>query len=678
MLYICWRSGGRAVSRACAVGTRWRRVSNTTMFSFVAAALIAVSFSSADAQTRGDEWPAYGHDPGGARFSPLKQINRSNVDRLRQVWIYRTGDYADGKKTRSTTTFQQTPIFVDGTLFLATPFNRVIALDPETGAEKWTFDPKIDLRLGYDNQLNNRGLATWLDSKRRPGQSCRRRIFMGTNDARLIALDALSGEACADFGANGQVDLAPGVGIQRKGEYQVTSPPAVINGLVIVGSAIGDNQRVDAPAGVVRAFDARTGKLRWAWDPLPPGWKGGEMASDGKPAYHLGTANVWAVITVDEKRDLVFVPTGNTSPDYYGGERHGSDYYSSSVVALRGTTGKVVWHFQTVHHDIWDYDVPAAPALITVRRRGKVIPAVAVATKVGHLFILNRLTGKSIFPVEERKVPTDGVPGEAPSPTQPFPVLPKPLSPSTLTPDEAFGISQKEKEACSERIKALRNEGAFTPPTLKGTLVYPGDVGGMNWSGVSFDPERGLLIASTNRLARAVTLIPREGLNDQKLREIRAQSPGAEFGSQRGTPYIMKREFLLSPSRVPCSPPPWGTLLAVDLADGRVKWERPLGAIGDLALVPGSAEWGSPSLGGSIVTAGGLIFVAAAMDNYLRAFDVETGKELWKAPLPAGGQAMPMTYSLRKDGKQFVVICAGGHGRLGTKIGDYVVAFALP
>jgi quinoprotein glucose dehydrogenase len=382
-------------------------------------------------------------------------------------------------------------------------------------------------------------------------------------------------------------------------------------------------------------------------------------------------------MTADQKMDLVFLPTGNTSPDYYGGVRNGSDYYSSSVVALKGKTGEVAWHFQTVHHDIWDYDVPAAPALITVRRNGREIPAVAVATKVGHMFILDRRTGKPIFPVEERPVPQNAVAGETPSATQPFPVLPKPLRPDRLNAEDAWGLSPADREACRKMIAGLRNDGVFTPPSLEGTLVYPGDAGGMNWSGVSFDPVRGLLITSTNRLARAVTLIPREGLDQQKLREMRTQAPGAEFASMRGTPYLMKREFLLSPSRTPCNPPPWSTLAAIDLSTGELKWERPLGAIGALSLVPGSQDWGSPSLGGSIVTAGGLVFVAASMDDYLRAFDVETGRELWKAKLPAGGQAMPITYMVRSGGKQFLVICAGGHGRMGTKLGDYVVAYAL-
>ena len=621
------------------------------------------------------DWPAYGRDPGGSRFSPLTQINRNNVKNLKVAWIYRTGDLSDGKNARSTSSFQCTPLLVGGMLYLVTSFNRVIALDPVTGKERWVFDPQIDLKRGYDNQLNSRGVSTWLDPQRKDGQPCRRRILLGTNDSRLLALDAATGKRCEDFGTNGEVDLARGVSVAARnpGEYAVTSPPAIIKDLVVVGAAIGDNNRVTAPSGVVRAYDVRAGKLRWAWDPIPPNFKKSATSDAG---YQLGTANVWSVISVDEARDLIFLPTGNTSPDYYGGERKGSDFYSSSVVALRGSTGQVVWHFQTVHHDVWDYDIPAEPALITVRRNGRAIPAVAVATKVGHLFVLNRDTGKPLFPVEERPVPQRGVEGEELSSTQPFPVKPRALAPQSLKPDEAFGLTEADKKACRDQMAALRNDGVFTPPSLQGTLVYPGDVGGMNWSGISFDPQRGLLITNTNRLPRAVTLIPRQDVTPEQVTKMRSQ-PLVELARQEGTPYMMKREVIVRlPLLVPCTPPPWGTLVAVDLNSGEVRWEVPLGVMPELADRPDAAKWGSLNLGGSIVTAGGLVFIGAARDNYLRGFDVETGVEIWKGELPAGGQATPMTY--QAAGKQFVVIAAGGHGRLPSKRGDYVVAFSLP
>ena len=621
------------------------------------------------------DWPAYGRDPGGSRFSPLTQINRDNVKNLKVAWTYRTGDLSDGRNARSSSSFQCTPLLVDGTLYLVTSFNRVIALDPVAGKERWVFDPQIDLKRGYDNQLNSRGVSTWLDPQRKDGQPCRRRILLGTNDSRLIALDAATGKRCEDFGAGGEVDLARGVNVAARnpGEYAVTSPPAIIKDLVVVGAAIGDNNRVTAPSGVVRAYDARTGKLRWAWDPIPPNFKKSATSDAG---YQLGTANVWSVISVDEARDLIFLPTGNTSPDYYGGERKGSDFYSSSVVALRGSTGQVVWHFQTVHHDVWDYDIPAQPALITVRRNGRAVPAVAVATKVGHLFVLHRETGRPLFPVEERRVPQNGVEGEQLSPTQPFPVKPRALAPQSLKPEDAFGLTEADKKACRDQMATLRNDGVFTPPSLQGTLVYPGDVGGMNWSGMSFDPQRGLLITNTNRLPRAVTLIPRKDVTPEQIAKMRGQ-PLVEVARQEGTPYMMKREVIIRlPLLVPCTPPPWGTLVAVDLNSGEVRWEVPLGVMPELADKPDAAKWGSLNLGGSIVTGGGLVFIGAARDNHLRGFDVETGVEIWKGELPAGGQATPMTY--QAGGKQFVVIAAGGHGRLPSKRGDHVVAFSLP
>jgi quinoprotein glucose dehydrogenase len=618
------------------------------------------------------DWPSYGRDVGGSRYSPLNQINRDNVKELRAVWTYRTGDVADGSRTAETSQFEATPIMVDGMLYLSTPFNRVIALDPETGKERWTFDPKLDLSVPYAEGLTCRGVSTWLDRTRATDAACRRRIFVATNDGRLIALDGVTGKTCTDFGKDGQIELTRGVGSFRPGEYHFTSPPAIIGDLVVVGSTIDDALGVDAPSGVVRAFDARTGILRWSWNPIPreqtdPAWKTWKAGS----ALHTGAANVWSVISVDAERNLVFLPTSCPSPDFYGGERRGNNLYSSSVVALHASTGKLAWYFQVVHHDVWDYDVPAQPVLVNVRRDRHEIPAVVVATKMGHIFVLDRETGKPLFPVEERRVPQGAAPGEELSPTQPFPVLPPPLDPQTLTPEDVWGITEEDRRWCRERIESLRSEGIFTPPSLQGSVVYPGNIGGVAWGGVSVDPERAIVITNTNRFPFIITLIPR----DRYAAEKKA-NPNADTTPQTGTPYAMRREILRTRSGVLCNPPPWGTLAAIDLASGRVRWQVPLGTIPRLAQVQGSSEWGSPNLGGSIVTAGGLVFIAAAMDQYLRAFDIETGKELWKGALPAGGQATPMTYQ-GEDGKQYVVIAAGGHGRLGTTLGDYVIAFTL-
>jgi quinoprotein glucose dehydrogenase len=625
---------------------------------------------------RDSDWPAYGRDAGGSRYSPLAQINRGNVKNLKLAWTYNTG--AAGEKGRSVNNaaFEATPIFVDGTLYLSTPFNRVIALDPEMGKQLWAYDPKIDLSRGY-SEMTSRGVSTWIDS--RAGARSRRRIYVATIDARLIALDARTGELLKDFGQDGQVDLSRDVRNVEKdgwGNYQVTSPPAVIGNSIIVGSSIGDNRAVEEERGVVRSYDAITGKLQWSWDPIPdqsddPARKTWE----GESAARTGAANAWSIISVDEARGLIFVPTSSPSPDFYGGERKGSNRYANSVVALRAATGKVAWHFQVAHHDLWDYDVASQPMLITVKRNGRDVPAVAVGTKIGHLFLLNRETGEPLFPVEERAVPQSDVPGEASSPTQPFPALPRAIAPQKLAPEDAWGLTPADRDWCRDRIKSMRSEGVFTPPSIGGSIIFPGNVGGLNWSGMSYDQRRGLLIANTNRLATMVKLIPRAEYD-----RLRSSGEGnrlkGEFGRQTGAPFAMYREPLLGPSGAPCNPPPWGALTAVDMNTGAVRWEVPLGAIPTLSMFPKSSEWGSINLGGSTVSAGGLVFIAAAMDNYLRAFDVETGKQLWQAELPASAQATPMTFE--KNGKQYIVICAGGHGKLGTKRGDAVVAFALP
>ncbi|MEK6287825.1 MAG: pyrroloquinoline quinone-dependent dehydrogenase [Acidobacteriota bacterium] len=626
--------------------------------------------AASDSAKQDGEWPAYGRDPGGSRYSPLKQINLDTVKTLKVAWTYRTGASDVKGRSVNNAAFEATPIFVDGTLYLSTPFNRVIALDPEKGTERWSYDPKVDLTKGY-SEITSRGVSTWADRK-----TGKRRIYVATIDARLIALDAATGEPCKDFGQDGQVDLTRDVRLVDRGDYQVTSPPAVIGDLLIVGSSMGDNRGVELERGVVRAYNTRTGKLAWSWDPIPKDTNDPARRTwQGESATRTGAANAWSIISVDSERNLVFVPTGSPSPDFYGGERKGNNEYANSVVALRAATGKVVWHFQVVHHDLWDYDVASQPMLITVKRGGRGIPAVAVGTKIGHIFVLDRATGKPLFPVEERAVPKSTVPGEEASPTQPFPKLPKAIVPQKLTEEDAFGITPADRDACRKLLSGARSEGLFTPPSLEGTIVFPGNAGGMNWSGMSYDRTRGLLITNTNRVATLVKLIPREEYNS-----LRASGGGSrfkgEFGRQTGTPYAMYREHLRGPSGVPCNPPPWGALTAVDLGTGAVRWEVPLGTIAQLGFFPESRNWGSINLGGSMVTAGGLVFIAAAMDTYLRAFDVETGKEVWKVPLPASAQATPMTYQI--GGKQYVVICAGGHGKLGTKMGDHVVAFALP
>ena len=438
---------------------------------------------------------------------------------------------------------------------------------PDPPAAHRTPSSGIDLSGDYANQLVCRGVSTWLDPETE-GDACGRRIFSATADARLIALDAATGQRCTDFGRGGQVDLTLGVGrIEWLGEYQVTSPPAVIGDRVVVGAAVSDNQRTDAPSGVVRAFDARTGELSWSWDPVPEGFA---VPPEQESSWVLGTANVWAPLSVDEERDLVFVPTGNTAPDYYGGHRGPLDRYAASVVALRGSTGEVVWHFRTVHHDLWDFDVPAQPVLTTLRRDDREIPVVVQATKAGQIFVLHRETGEPLFPVEERPVPQTDVPGEWTSPTQPFPTRPPLLTQTVLAPEDAWGLTPWDRGGCRERLESLRSEGPFTPPSLEGTLMFPGNAGGANWGGLAVDPQRQVVIARITDLPWVVTLIP--SADYEREREA---NPGVEISPQRGTPYAMRREILLSPLGLPCNPPPWGSLVAVDLEVGEVLWSVP-------------------------------------------------------------------------------------------------------
>ncbi|HKW42358.1 MAG TPA: pyrroloquinoline quinone-dependent dehydrogenase [Gemmatimonadales bacterium] len=605
-------------------------------------------------QSPGD-WPVYGHDAAGSRHSPLAQINQSNVKQLRLAWAYRTGDMM-----RDRSRFEATPIVVAGTMYLSTPLGRVIALDPARGIGRWRFDAQVSLDGDYGD-FANRGVSTWFDRRARAGTACRRRIFVATVDARLIALDATTGNRCADFGAAGTVDLSRDLlnAPEYAGEYEVTSPPTVVGDLVIVGSSVADNHRTNAPNGVVRAYDARTGHERWSWDPI--------ARAPGMP----GAANAWSVFSADSARDLVFVPTGSASPDYYGGARLGDNRWANSVVALRASTGELVWGFQVVHHDLWDYDVPAQPVLFNLRRDGRQIPAVAVATKMGHLFVLDRLTGKPLFPVEERPVPTSDVPGEQTWPTQPFPADPFRLVPEGIRPEDAFGVTPETKEECRALIASFRSEGIFTPPALKGMIVFPGNLGGSNWSGVAIDEARGLIFAPTNRLAMVITLVPRDQLHAAHMAH-----PDVEVGRMAGAPYGMLRDLLWTPDHMVCVPPPWGTLAALDVNGPRVRWDTPLGQMPQVAGVPGSERWGSVNLGGAMVTGGGLVFIAATLDHHLRAFSEETGEELWSASLPAGGHALPMTYTA--GGRQYVAIVAGGHDRLPSGQGDYVLAFTLP
>lgn len=634
------------------------------LFGFSRSGPVVVS-RSADTAAAPFEW-ASADGPGGTHYAPGGAITAANVRGLEVAWRYRTGDVATREPGVAGTAFEATPIMVDGTLFVSTPRSRVIALDAETGVERWTFDPGVDTTDTHHGMTTSRGVSTWLDAESTASTTCRRRIFLASFDARLFALDGRTGRLCSDFGERGSIDLGVGVpGIEgRRGHYKQTAPPAVVGDVVVVGSSIYDGRDVVAPSGVVRAFDVRTGALRWRWEPL--------VAINGGEEETAGAANTWATMTTDEERDLLFVPTGSPSPDHYGGLRPGDNRYANSLVALRASTGEVVWSFQVVRHDLWDYDLPAPPALITLQRGGRSIPAVVQGTKMGFLFVLHRETGRPLFPIEERPVPPSDVPGEVASPTQPFPVLPRPLGRQRLDPEEAWGLTPVDRAACRSRVESLRNEGPYTPPSIRGSLVMPGFLGGMEWGGLAFDPTSGLLVVNVNHLAMVATLIPAE-----RLAPAMQETGPFSVVEQRGAPYGVRREPLLSPLGLPCTQPPWGTLAAVDMQTGLLRWEVPLGSVNDLSKVPSPGAWGSPNLGGPLVT-GGLAFIAATMDRGFRAFDLETGVVVWEDRLPASGQATPMTYRARPGGRQHIVIAAGGHDGLGSKLGDWIVAYALP
>lgn len=623
--------------------------------------LAAFATSLAAAESAG--WQHYGGDEGGSRYSSARQITPDNVQDLIRAWEFSTGDLAKrDRKTMRRSSMQVTPILAGNMLLVCTPFNEVIALDPASGRQLWRFDAKIPTEKVFPaNKFNCRGVAVQAETSR---------VFAATNDARVLSLDLETGKPVQAFGINGEVKIDPGMKLRWPGEFQITSAPVVIGRSVIVGSSISDNQRVDAPHGTVRAYDTETGALKWAWDPIPrddadpaaASWSGGNKKA--------GHANVWAPMSVDTKRGLVFLPTSSPSPDFFGGLRPGDNKHANSVVALKAETGELVWSFQTVHHDVWDYDNPAQPTLVALNLDAGSRDVVIQPTKQGFLFVLDRDTGEPVFPVEERAVPQGGVQGEALSPTQPFPAHVPALVPQRLKPEEAYGFTPWDRGACRDAIASARNEGLYTPPSEKGTILFPMTGGGVNWGGVSFDPVNQIVIANTSRGPHLITLFPSE-----KFSGMDAKYPDKEVARQEGAPYGMIREVMLSPIGMPCNPPPWGVLAAIDLKAGKILWESTLGTAEELAPLNLSLHTGTPTLGGSLVTAGGIVFIGATMDKYLRAFDAKSGRELWQGRLPATGFATPMTYEYQ--GKQYVVIAAGGHGQLGTEPGDTVVAFRL-
>jgi quinoprotein glucose dehydrogenase len=643
----------------------------------ILAALAMLAFcSSANAQG----WMHYGGDEGGSRFSSLTQVNRENVKDLELAWTYRTGAVEANSKLRMFIDFQATPILLPeeagGHLIICDPFTKVIALDPVTGEERWTHEPKFS-KVPYAGRFKCKGLAQWRDPDAEAGAACATRLFLPLPDLRLLAIDARNGNKCHGFGEDGAIDVKPLIEAMEPADgvigTQLLSTAVIISGVVVVTTTSNKFKSASSVNGAIRGFDARNGKLRWTFDPLVRVAAGGLEPTP----QTVGGGNVWSLMSIDSERDLLFLPTASPAPNFWGVHRPGDNRYANSIVALRGSTGEVVWHFQVVHHDIWDRDMPSQPIVVDIRREGEMIPAVIQLTKSGMVFVFNRETGESLFPIEERPVPTDGIPNEQVSPTQPFTVKPPPLVRQTLSPDDAWGFTFFDRIFCRKRIESLRHGNMYEPPSLQGTIMYPQVGGGSNWGGGAFDPQRNLLITPVSQIPYFIRLIPKEDVDPNTAKLPQAGAPMQFPGYIGGTPYALEQGPLMSPFFSPCTAPPWNMLVAVDMAVGEIKWKVPFGVLDKLMPVPVPLNWGAPSAGGPIITAGGLIFIGATSDSRIRAYDIDTGEELWQDMMPTSAMSTPMTYAA--NGRQYVVIAAGGHSWYYAKgIDDYLLAYALP
>lgn len=606
-------------------------------------------------------WPSYGGQATSTKYSALDQINAGNVGKLERVWTHHTGDMSTDLAKAEGAVNQGTPIYANNRLYICTPFSRVAALDPATGKTIWSHDPKKPLVGNIYGQNLCRGVAYWESADASALEKpCGKRIFFATQNGVLLSLDADDGKLCAGFGAGGRINLAA---FDYGGEGRVanTSPPAVYKNAVIVGGSVVDNKEKNSLDGIVRAFDAVSGRELWNWNPIP------------KEIRNVtGAANTWAPMSIDAKRGWVFLPTGSASYDTYGVNRLGAVPDANAVVVLDALTGKRIWSFQTIRHDLWDYDVPAAPTLATIEMDGKSVEAVIQGTKTGNIFVLDRQTGKPLFPIKELPAPKSDVPGEVAALTQPMPVLPKPVTSQSIKAEDGWGAMGFDGEACRKKLAAFRNEGIFTPPSIKGSILHPSFLGGTNWGGLAYDPNSGLAIVNSSNLVSSVILMPREKY-DAKIHK----RPGVSVYQMEGSPYIMLREVLLSPLGAPCNPPPWGRLTAIDMKTGETRWQIPFGRVEFSTKLRSLESWGAPNQGGPVVTKGGLIFIGASLDSHFRAYNIQSGKELWSWKVPAPATATPMTF-LHSDGRQYVVVSAGGHGGFGTQLSDAIVAFALP
>ena len=638
----------------------------------------AANFDLEPASDADGQWAYYGGSPGGQKYSALRQINRQNVGRLVRAWSYSAGEWTGAPGQEFSYAFQTTPILAGGHLIGCTHLHRLFALDPKTGKLNWSFDPQLEPSVQGLGMLKCKGVAVWSNAAGRSSTDvlCSTRVIYAAS-LSVFAVDAKTGEPCGDFGIDGRVDLVVD-GLEFHDEVQLRSPPAIVGDVVIFGSTLRDIYRKDSPSGKVRAFNARTGDLMWEYDPVPREESDPVYSTwgDGSAEY-VGATNVWTLISADPTNDLVFLPTSSPAADFYGAHRPGDNKWSDSLVALRASTGEQVWAFQAVHHDIWDADLPAQPIVIDLNINGNAVPAVVLLTKQGFVYIFNRLTGEPVHPIVEQPVPqyTD-VPDEWISPTQPHPTVIPPLVKGGLQPDEAWGLTPFDRGACKSLIESYRNEGLFTPPTQQGTILMPSGAGGMNWGGGAVDPETQTLITPLLNMPAVVKLIPRDPQSADGV--VRKEGGSAEeaIWPMKGTPYTADLQFLTSPLGVPCSAPPWSVITAVDLVTGEIKWRQTLGTIENLKWFAPPIKWGAVFSGGPIVTAGGVAIMAGTTDTRIRAFDVDTGEELWSDKIPAGGMATPMTYAV--DGRQYIVIAAGGNNIFPGPMGDEIVAYALP
>lgn len=642
------------------------------------------------------EWHQYGRTNYGQRYSPLAQITPANVSELDLVWSYQTGDVKLPEDVTETT-YQVTPLKVDDTLYVCTPHNLAIAIDAGTGKEIWRYDANSGLNPDRQHQTC-RGVTYWeapapaaaaapsvtpLPQDETPAPAapeattadaalCARRVYMPTADARLIALDAETGERCTFFADDGELHLEAGMPYNPDGYYYSTSPPVAVDGLIIIGGAVNDNFSIYSQSGVIRAFDIDTGELVWNWDSANPE-QTEPIDIAGGETYTANSPNSWSVFSVDEELGLVYIPLGNQVPDQLGmGRSEAVEEHSSSVVALNVATGQREWVFQTVHHDLWDMDVPAQPVLMDLTQQdGETVPALVQATKQGDIYVLDRRTGEPLLDVTEHPAPGGAIPEDYTAPKQPRSALS--FMPDPLTGADMWGITMLDQLVCRIQLHRLNYEGRYTPPSIKGTIVHPGNFGVFNWGSIAVDPVRQVMFGMPTYLPFTSRLVPRDQIPEPSEGETASEQG---LNRNEGAPYGVVMGPFLGPLQVPCSAPPWGYVAGADLRTGEILWQHKNGTVRDMTPLPLPFELGVPGIGGPIITAGGVVFLGATVDNYLRGYDLTTGAEIWRARLPAGGQSTPMTYE--HQGRQYVVMVAGGHGSVGTTPGDYILAYALP